>query len=88
MLGDIQSAVGNDDIALEAYDRAYAMGWCPGPGRAMLLLERGEAEAALGSARMRSLIGKSWWTLQRRGVLFAHLALVAGIPAAKNRRWN
>ncbi|UFW72690.1 winged helix-turn-helix domain-containing protein [Bradyrhizobium sp. WU425] len=76
VLGDIQSAIGNDDPALEAYDRAYSLGWCPEPGRAMLLLERGEAEAAHASLE-RSLIGKTWWTLQRRGILFAHLALVA-----------
>ncbi|WP_246788391.1 winged helix-turn-helix domain-containing protein [Bradyrhizobium sp. CCBAU 53421] len=76
VLGDILSAIGNDDAALEAYDRAYTMGWCPEPGRAMLLLARGEAEAAYASLE-RSLIGKSWWTLQRRGILLAHLALVA-----------
>ncbi|MCK1359962.1 winged helix-turn-helix domain-containing protein [Bradyrhizobium sp. 199] len=76
VLGDIQSAIGNDDAALEAYDRAYSLGWCPEPGRAMLLLERGEAEAAHAGLE-RSLIGKTWWTLQRRGILFAHLALVA-----------
>ncbi|MBR0869203.1 transcriptional regulator [Bradyrhizobium tropiciagri] len=76
VLGDIQSAIGNDDVALEAYDRAYALGWCPEPGRAMLLLARGEAEAAYAGLE-RSLIGKNWWTLQRRGILLAHLALVA-----------
>jgi tetratricopeptide (TPR) repeat protein len=76
VLGDIQAAIGNGDAALEAYDKAYSLGWCPEPGRAMLLLERGEAEAAYASLE-RSLIGKSWWTLQRRGILFAHLALVA-----------
>lgn len=76
VLGDILSAIGDDDAALEAYDRAYSFGWDPEPGRAMLLLERGEAEAAYASLE-RSLIGKSWWTLQRRGILFAHLALVA-----------
>jgi DNA-binding winged helix-turn-helix (wHTH) protein len=76
VLGDIQAAIGNDEAALEAYDRAYSLGWDPEPGRAMLLLERGEAEAAYASLE-RSLIGKSWWTLQRRGILFAHLALVA-----------
>ena len=76
VLGDIQAAIGNDDAALEAYDKAYSLGWCPEPGRAMLLLERGEAEAAYTGLE-RSLIGKSWWTLQRRGILFAHLALVA-----------
>ncbi|WP_420965697.1 winged helix-turn-helix domain-containing protein [Bradyrhizobium sp. B120] len=76
VLGDILAAIGNDDAALEAYDRAYTMGWCPEPGRAMLLLARGEAEAAHASLE-RSLIGKTWWTLQRRGILLAHLALVA-----------
>ncbi|WP_314949473.1 winged helix-turn-helix domain-containing protein [Bradyrhizobium cosmicum] len=76
VLGDIQAAIGNDDAALEAYDKAYSFGWCPEPGRAMLLLERGEAEAAYASLE-RSLIGKTWWTLQRRGILFAHLALLA-----------
>ena len=76
VLGDILSAIGDDEAALEAYDRAYSFGWDPEPGRAMLLLERGEAEAAYASLE-RSLIGKSWWTLQRRGILYAHLALVA-----------
>ncbi|WP_339038285.1 winged helix-turn-helix domain-containing protein [Bradyrhizobium symbiodeficiens] len=76
VLADIHAAIGNDDAALEAYDKAYAFGWCPEPGRAMLLLERGEAEAAYASLE-RSLIGKTWWTLQRRGILFAHLALAA-----------
>jgi DNA-binding winged helix-turn-helix (wHTH) protein len=76
VLGDILAAIGDDDAALEAYDRAYSLGWCAEPGHAMLLLERGEAEAAYSSLE-RSLIGKSWWTLQRRGILFAHLALLA-----------
>ncbi|WP_027571171.1 winged helix-turn-helix domain-containing protein [Bradyrhizobium sp. WSM1743] len=76
VLADVQAAIGNDDAALEAYEKAYALGWCPEPGRAMLLLERGEAEAAYASLE-RSLIGKTWWTLQRRGILFAHLALAA-----------
>lgn len=76
VLGDVHAAIGNDDDALEAYEKAYARGWCPEPGRAMLLLERGEGEAAYASLE-RSLIGKTWWTLQRRGILFAHLALAA-----------
>ena len=76
VLGDIQAAIGNDEAALDSYDRAYSHGWCPEPGRGMLLLEKGEAEAAYASLE-RSLIGKNWWTLQRRGILLAHLALVA-----------
>jgi hypothetical protein len=42
----------------------------------MLLLEKGEADAACASLE-RSLIGQSWWTLQRQGMLLAHLAIVA-----------
>lgn len=76
VLGDIQAAIGNVDAAHQAYDRAYTLGWCPEPGRAMLLLEEGEAEAAYASLE-RSLIGSGWWTLQRKGVLLAHQALVA-----------
>lgn len=76
VLGDIQAAIGNEEAALEAYDKAYSLGWCPEPGRAMLLLERGEAEAAFNGLE-RSLIGRTWWTLQRRGILLAHLALAA-----------
>ncbi|MBX3533760.1 MAG: transcriptional regulator [Xanthobacteraceae bacterium] len=76
VLGDIQSAIGNDDEALEAYDKSYSLGWDPEPGRAMLMLERGDAEGAYASLE-RSLIGKGWWTLQRQGMLLAHLALAA-----------
>jgi len=74
--GDIQAAIGDSDAALSAYEKAYALGWNPEPGHALLLLERGEPEAAYASLE-RSLIGQSWWTLQRQGMLLAHLALVA-----------
>jgi hypothetical protein len=84
VLGDLQAAIGNDDAALEAYDKAYSLGWCPEPGRSMLLLERGEAEAAHAGLE-RSLIGKTWWTLQRRGILLAHLALVAAHTGRKDQ---
>jgi DNA-binding winged helix-turn-helix (wHTH) protein len=76
VLGDIHAAIGNAEAALAAYEKCYTLGWDPEPGRAMLLLERGEAEAAYASLE-RSLVGQSWWTLQRQGVLLAHLALVA-----------
>lgn len=76
VLGDIQSAIGDTDAASAAYDKAYAVGWDPEPGRAMLLLERGETEAAYASLE-RSLIGQGWWTLQRQGILLAYLSLVA-----------
>lgn len=76
VLGDIQAAMGHDDDALAAYDKSYQLGWTPEPGRTLLLLERGEFDAAYASLE-RSLIGQSWWTLQRRGLLLAYLALVA-----------
>ena len=76
VLGDIQSAIGDSDAALAAYEKSYALGWNPEPGHAMLLLERGDANAAYESLE-RSLIGGSWWTVQRRGMLLAHLAVVA-----------
>ena len=74
--GDIHAAMGDDDLALAAYDKAYELGWTPEPGRALLLLERGETEAAYASLE-RSLIGQGWWVQQKRGVLLAYLALVA-----------
>jgi DNA-binding winged helix-turn-helix (wHTH) protein len=84
VLGDLLSAIGDDDAAFEAYEKAYALGWCPEPGPALLLLEKGEAEAAYASLE-RSLIGQSWWILQRQGILLAHLALAAA-HAGKNER--
>jgi DNA-binding winged helix-turn-helix (wHTH) protein len=76
VLGDLHAAIGDTPAARIAYDKAYALGWDPEPGNAMLLLEGGEAEAAYVGLE-RSLIGQSWWTLQRQGMLLAHLALVA-----------
>lgn len=76
VLGDIHNYIGDADAAISAYDKSYALGWSPEPGYAMLLLERGEGEAAYASLE-RSLIGRGWWTLQRQGIILAHLALVA-----------
>lgn len=76
VLGDIESAIGNVDAARTAYEKSYALGWNPEPGYALLLLESGDAEAAFASLE-RSLIGQNWWTMQRQGMLLAHLAVVA-----------
>lgn len=84
VLGDIQAAIGDSEAARAAYDKSYALGWNPEPGNAMLLLEQGEAEDAY-AALERSLIGQSWWTLQRQGMLLAHLALVAAHAAHAGR---
>ena len=76
VLGDIHAGMGDTQAALEAYETCHALGWDAEPGHAMLLLEQGETEAALAGLE-RSLIGQSWWTLQRQGMILAHLALVA-----------
>jgi len=84
VLGDILAAIGDDDAAMEAYDKSYALGWNPEPGRAMLLMERGDTEGAY-AALERGLLGQSWWTLQRQGMLLAHLALVAAAAGKTDR---
>lgn len=76
VLGDIHCAIGDAEASQAAYEKCYALGWSPEPGHAMLLLEQGDASAACASLE-RSLIGQSWWTLQRQGILLAHLAVVA-----------
>jgi DNA-binding winged helix-turn-helix (wHTH) protein len=84
VLGDIEAAIGNQDTARAAYEKSYALGWNPEPGHAMLLLEQGEGDAAFASLE-RSLIGQSWWTLQRQGMLLAYLALVAAHTGREER---
>jgi DNA-binding winged helix-turn-helix (wHTH) protein/tetratricopeptide (TPR) repeat protein len=84
VLGDIHAAIGNTEAARAAYERCYALGWNPDPGNAMLLLELGQPDAAYASLE-RSLIGRSWWTLQRQGVLLAHLAYVSGHAGRHDR---
>ncbi len=76
VLGDIEAAIGDGDAAMAAYETCYGLGWSPEPGHASLLIERGQVQAAYASLE-RSLIGSSWWTLQRQGMLLAHLALAA-----------
>jgi tetratricopeptide (TPR) repeat protein len=76
VLGDIHLAAGDLAEAEADYRAAHAAGWDPQPGLALLQLEQGHAEAAF-SALERSLIGTSWPTLQRRGLILATLAKVA-----------
>lgn len=84
VLGDIHAELGDAEAAMGCYERALALGWDANPGLAMLLLDRGEAEAACESLE-RSLIGQDWWTLQRRVMLQAHLA-VASATAGRRAR--
>lgn len=76
VLGDLQSAIGHDDSAMEAYEKAYALGWSADPGYSMLLLGRNDIDPAIESLE-QSLSGPGWWNMQRRGILLAHLALAA-----------
>ncbi len=84
VLGDIHAAIGDDDAALAAYARVHALGWDREPGHAMLLLEHGDGDAAF-SAIEAALAGRSWWTLQRQGLLLAHLAVVAAASGRPDR---
>jgi tetratricopeptide (TPR) repeat protein len=74
VIGDLLFELGRDDDALAAYDRAIALGWDPNPGYALLLMRQGKGDAACETLE-RSLIGRTWWTLQRRSILEAHLAI-------------
>ena len=76
VLGDIHLAAGNLAEAEVAYRASHAAGWDPQPGLALLQMEQGEAEAAF-AALERSLVGNSWPTLQRKGLILATLAKVA-----------
>ena len=84
VLGDLHAAIGNTDAARAAYDKCYTLGWSAEPGNAMLLLEGGQSEAAYSSLES-SLIGRSWWTLQRQGMLLAHLAYVSACAGRYDR---
>ena len=74
--GDIAAMMGNLEQAEADYAAAYALDWDAEPGNAVLLAERGEADAAL-RALDRALQGTSWHALQRRGVLLANAARIA-----------
>lgn len=84
VLGDIHLAAGDLAEAEAAYRGAHAVGWDPQPGLALLQLEQGHAEAAF-SALERSLLGTSWPTLQRRGLILATLAKVAARTGRSGR---
>jgi len=98
--GDIAGMLGNMADAKSDYEMAYSLGWDAEPGNAILLSEQGEHAAAL-AALDRVLEGRSWFHLQRRGVLLANAARIAaragnaeraeaylGQLAADEARWS
>ncbi|MCT8999285.1 winged helix-turn-helix domain-containing protein [Chelativorans intermedius] len=87
VLGDIHRIKGELDKAERAYESACAVGWDPQPGLALLQHEKGNGAAAL-SGLERAMVGRAWPTLQRRGLLLAHLALIAARNGMDARAWN
>lgn len=76
--GDLAAMLGDFKAAETDYAMAYAVGWDAEPGHAVLLSEQGQPDAAL-AALDRALAGRSWWHLQRRGMLLAHAARIAAL---------
>ncbi len=74
--GDVLAMIGDLDKARDDYARAYAVGWDAEPGNAVLLVETGAVDAALG-ALDRTLSGTTWFHLQRGLWLRAHKAWIA-----------
>jgi class 3 adenylate cyclase len=81
-LGEVRLRVGDLAGAEEAFLQAHEMGEDPQPGRALLLLAQGKADAAAASIR-RSLEDQDWNRLARARLLpsQAEIALVAGDAA-------
>ncbi|MCI0507219.1 MAG: hypothetical protein L0Z73_14080 [Gammaproteobacteria bacterium] len=74
--GDLYLMRGNLDDADSAFRRAYELGWDPQPGYAMLLFERGQAADAIRKLE-RSLQDSNWANQQRKGMMLAHLVMIA-----------
>jgi class 3 adenylate cyclase len=81
-LGEVRLRMGDLAGAEEAFLQAHEMGEDPQPGRALLLLAQGKAEAAAASIR-RSLEDRDWNRLARARLLptQAEIARAVGDPA-------
>ncbi len=84
VLGDIYRVRGEFDKAEQAYENACAAGWDPQPGLALLQQEKGDGAAAL-SGLERAMVGRTWPTLQRQGILLAYQALIAARNGLRER---
>lgn len=82
--GDLARLRGDLDGAEKAYRRARENGWNPCPGWAELLLERGDAPAAV-RALEHALDDMSWPCRQRRRLLTAALARAAAVGGDPQR---
>jgi ATP/maltotriose-dependent transcriptional regulator MalT len=84
VLGEIQ--LSREDLAgaEAAFREAHRLGWNPQPGLSLLLVARGEPEAAL--KQLESALAQPTWTDgQRRGSILAVLARVAAMNGQLER---
>jgi len=76
VLGEIRLLRGDHVGAEESFRQAHELGWSPIPGWAILQAETGQVDAAI-KALQRGLRLPNWADGQRRGVLLAHLTIIA-----------
>lgn len=76
-LGEIRLRVGDPAGAEAAFRQAHALGRDPQPGQALLLLSRGEPEAAARGLQ-RALEGVSWTIIERARMLDALVEVTLG----------
>lgn len=83
VLGEIHLQRGDLEGADEAFRRAHELGWDAQPGLALLQVARGRGESAVRGLE-RALCDPGW-KRQRRGLLLAHLVLVAAAAGEVDR---
>lgn len=80
-LGEIRRRRGDLSGAREAFQRSIELGWDPQPGLALLLLDEGDAEAALLAIERALSEPRPLWLVEDRACLLAarvEVALAAG----------
>ena len=82
--GDLAAMLGDYKTAEADYAMAYSVGWDAEPGHAVMLFEQGKPDAAL-AALERAMQGKSWWHVQRRGMLLVNAARIAALAGETKR---
>jgi len=84
VMGEIHLAGGDLDAAEAAFRRAHELGWDPQPGFSLLQVARGRADVAVKGLE-RALDSPMWTNRQKRGLLLAHLAIVASAAGAQEK---